>query len=560
MTQSPILADRDRYYSNTTADFRASLRDAAVRLLGTEADRIFATWAQIDPATLDLLLRTARDMNMQEEILALGLWRLAEGGHRPELDLDDDWGFVLFDAARETGLCDVAFLLYNWLREQKKGAANRLIDMAFLYANSGSTKDALELLKSAKPSYMRRQILLETQIERDALDAGVMLFTLLRDFPAATQKRLWKMRPAIGRTKVAMADERLLHFIIDTCHDEALPFILACAVDIGRTSDINRKVLTRILNDGLFWSAIIGQTPADARYRSMAELSAIYLRAGLSGVALAEDNHPSFEATGPLPHLTASSLMMRPSDEKVAVILCAYNAQDTIEHALRSICRQGHENLSIVVVDDCSPEPLRLDPAWFMGRDVSLHRNKTNLGPYLSRNIGIDLTDADVIGFHDADDWMHPDKISHQLSELDQTNAVAHYGAVIRIRPDGLITPENNGQFLGDGPITGIFRREAFIRAGRFANVRTRGDIEFRRRLTTLLGAEAVIRNTIPYVLALDWDSNSKQMTKKWSDWQKIRNFLNHSQDVLSLTKFMADPETLHEVINLTMPLSLRSA
>lgn len=560
MMQSPNLADRSRYYLNTTANFRASLRDAAARLLGTEADRLFATWDQFDPATLDLLLQTARDMNMQEEILSLGLWRLGEGGHRPEIDLDDDWSFVLFKAAQQTGFCDVASLMYNWLREQKKGAPDRLMDMASIYADSGLTKDALKLLKSAKPSDMRRQILLEAKIGSDALDAGVMLFTLLRDFPKATQKRLWKMRPAIGRTKAAMANERLLHLIIDTCHDEALPFILACAVDIGRTNDIDRRVLTRIRNDELFWSSIIGRTPADARYRSMAELSAIYLRAGLGGVALAEDNHPSFEAAGPLPHLTASSLIMRPSDEKVAVILCAYNAQDTIEHALRSVCRQGHENLSIVVVDDCSPEPLRLDPAWFMGRDVSLHRNKTNLGPYLSRNIGIDLTDADVIGFHDADDWMHPDKISHQLSELDQTNAIAHYGAVTRIRPDGLITPENNGRFLGDGPITGIFRREAFIRAGRFANVRTRGDIEFRRRLTTFLGTEAVISNAIPYVLALDWDSNSKQMTKKGSDWQKIRNFLNHSQNVLPLAKFVSDSEKLHEVINLTMPLSLRSA
>lgn len=544
--------------ANNFSEYRSELRDVASRLIGVRAEIIFNTWENTDLATLDLLLQTAKDMKMREEMLALGLWRISEGSRRPDLDLDVEWLATIFAAAREAGLAHAGIIIAKMLRQRQQNKLNfdrSLLDVAALHIEAGLINDALNILKGAPNSVQRQQLLLEVYIAQNAPEVGSLLGMLLRELPTPTRKRLWQMRPAIGRSKALTGDVRLLHFIIETCNEDALPFILACAMDAGHIENIERSLLERLPNDKPFWSAVIGRAPESARYWVLAELSSIFVAAGLGSVNF--DSQVS-AASNALQHLSATTSMLYPSSEKVDIVVCAYNAQDTIEYALKSVCSQSHKNLSVIVVDDCSPEPLRMNPDWFMGREVRLHRNETNLGPYLSRNAGIDLSDANVVGFHDADDWMHPDKITHQLSELDGTIAVAHYGAVVRMRPDGLITPENNGCFLGDGPITGVFRREAFNRAGRFASVRTRGDIEFRRRLESVLGAEAVMSSSIPYVLAVDWDSNSKKMTKTLSDWQKIRSFVNHSADMRPLANFLRDRGSLHSLINSTMPISQR--
>lgn len=215
-----------------------------------------------------------------------------------------------------------------------------------------------------------------------------------------------------------------------------------------------------------------------------------------------------------------------PSAPLVSVIMAAYNCQDTIDYALRSVAAQSYPNVEILVIDDCSPSPVVL-PQWARDRpDITLHRVPVNVGPYECRNVAIAMSRGEFIATHDADDWMHPQKIQRQVEALSGSSAVASYTRHIRLLSDGTPALENNGMFTGDGPITSMFRRPLFEALGGFMPVRTRGDMEFKARLVTRYRRTRVAHDDAVTLLALDsLNSNSKVYTKSSIDEINVSRF-----------------------------------
>ena len=84
---------------------------------------------------------------------------------------------------------------------------------------------------------------------------------------------------------------------------------------------------------------------------------------------------------------------------EVTVIIPAYNASQTISRAIASLMAQTIP-VEIVVVDDGSPEPLKID-------GVKVIRQK-NAGGYAARRRGLQEVKTPYFGFMDADDWIEP--------------------------------------------------------------------------------------------------------------------------------------------------------
>src|SRR5690606_41747501 len=124
------------------------------------------------------------------------------------------------------------------------------------------------------------------------------------------------------------------------------------------------------------------------------------------------------------------------------------------------------------------------------------------------------------------DDWMHPRKIQRQVEMFARSNAVASYTRHIRLLPDGTPALENNGMFMGDGPITSMFRRPLFDALGGFMPVRTRGDMEFKARLVARYRKTRVAHDEAVTLLALDSaTSNSKIYTSSAIDELNVSKF-----------------------------------
>jgi hypothetical protein len=112
------------------------------------------------------------------------------------------------------------------------------------------------------------------------------------------------------------------------------------------------------------------------------------------------------------------------------------------------------------------------------------------------------------------------------MEPFDRSEVVAVFATHIRFDRHGIIALENNGEIVGDGPVTLLCRRSVFSDIGEFEPVRTRGDIEFRDRMKCYYGSHRLARLEEVLVYALhDPTSNSHAMVESPEARRKLELF-----------------------------------
>src|SRR4051794_39417670 len=90
---------------------------------------------------------------------------------------------------------------------------------------------------------------------------------------------------------------------------------------------------------------------------------------------------------------------------KVSVVIPAYGRTATLPRAIDSVRAQRDVDVEILVVDDHSPEPLRLPEGAY--DDIRVLRTAENMGAGPARNHGVAEASHDIVAFLDADDeWL----------------------------------------------------------------------------------------------------------------------------------------------------------
>lgn len=200
---------------------------------------------------------------------------------------------------------------------------------------------------------------------------------------------------------------------------------------------------------------------------------------------------------------------------RISVIIAAFNAAETIGYAVRSVLAQSYPDVEVIVVDDASRDGTweKLTELRRMDDRLQVVRNRSNVGPYICRNIALGKSTGDYVAIHDADDYAHPQRFERQLQAFQRSDVVAVLARHLRLDKDGFIALENNGEIIGDGPVTLMCRRSLFEEIGEFRAVRTRGDIEFRDRMRYYYGSHRLVHLDDILVYALhDPRSNSHAM------------------------------------------------
>jgi glycosyltransferase involved in cell wall biosynthesis len=100
----------------------------------------------------------------------------------------------------------------------------------------------------------------------------------------------------------------------------------------------------------------------------------------------------------------------------VSIMMPCFNAEQTLPMALASLRAQSYENWEAVVVDDGSS-----DGTWdalhgFGEPRLRLERFDTNRGRGAARQKCLEMARGELLSFLDADDWLFPDKLSHQVA------------------------------------------------------------------------------------------------------------------------------------------------
>src|SRR6476469_8206972 len=100
-----------------------------------------------------------------------------------------------------------------------------------------------------------------------------------------------------------------------------------------------------------------------------------------------------------------------------------------LDAALESVLSQDPGPAAGVVVDDASPEPVRLDPA-YAHRCTLVRRG----GAPGARDPGLERLDTDRVALLDADDAWRPGKLAAQLEALGAHPEAAACFARVRVR------------------------------------------------------------------------------------------------------------------------------
>ncbi len=201
-------------------------------------------------------------------------------------------------------------------------------------------------------------------------------------------------------------------------------------------------------------------------------------------------------------NVLSAELARRPEAEcgdKVSVVITTYNPNlELLRLSIASILQQTYSNIEVLVVDDCSQIPSGNDIEEvcksFAEADVRYIRNRENVGQYISRNVAISQSSGDYIAIQDDDDVSHPERISTQVGELKNSHQVASFTKHIRFTDDGALSIDDprNLLALGDGPASLLFKKELLQLTGGFRDYRSRGDIDFRTRIESMLGSELI--------------------------------------------------------------------
>ena len=108
----------------------------------------------------------------------------------------------------------------------------------------------------------------------------------------------------------------------------------------------------------------------------------------------------------------------------VAVIIPSYKCSETLHRAISSIVKQTHPVEEILVIDDCSPDGVKIKAIAESFPRVKYIRNQTNMCLAGSRNVGLFATNCEIVAFMDADDESHPQRIEIQSKHLTPDSVV----------------------------------------------------------------------------------------------------------------------------------------
>ncbi|WP_135828647.1 glycosyltransferase family 2 protein [Halorussus halobius] len=138
----------------------------------------------------------------------------------------------------------------------------------------------------------------------------------------------------------------------------------------------------------------------------------------------------------------------------VSVVVPTYDRPDRVERAVASVAAQTYDRIEVLVVDDCSTNPVA--DVLCGDRDRTFERfevlrHDRNRGGSAARNTGIRASDGDYVALLDDDDRWEPEKVERQVELLDRREVgVVTTGAKVLDRNGQLLRASRHDGLPGD--------------------------------------------------------------------------------------------------------------
>ncbi|HEX7787607.1 MAG TPA: glycosyltransferase [Methylomirabilota bacterium] len=132
----------------------------------------------------------------------------------------------------------------------------------------------------------------------------------------------------------------------------------------------------------------------------------------------------------------APGLPPLPEYPKVSVVICAYNAEPTMEACLTSLQKLRYPAFEVIVVDDGSTDRTGAIADRFEGMHVIHQENK---GLSAARNVGIAASLGEIVAFTDSDCVVDPDWLHYLVATFLQTGRPAVGGPNLPPPEDSMV-------------------------------------------------------------------------------------------------------------------------
>jgi len=108
-------------------------------------------------------------------------------------------------------------------------------------------------------------------------------------------------------------------------------------------------------------------------------------------------------------------------DNKVSVIIPAFNRGKYIRQTVDSVLNQTYPNFELIVVDDGSTDDTRQILEEYGERiRIGEHPQRANRGQSASINLGLEYANGEYVAILDSDDYWEPDKLEAQVAYLEK--------------------------------------------------------------------------------------------------------------------------------------------
>lgn len=123
----------------------------------------------------------------------------------------------------------------------------------------------------------------------------------------------------------------------------------------------------------------------------------------------------------------------------VTIITPCYNSADFIIPTINSVLEQTYPNWELIVIDDCSKDNTCqiIEEFAKQQNNISLIKLEKNGGVANARNIGLEQAKGKYIAFLDSDDIWMKDKLTKQVTYMEEKGLPMTFCAYNRINEEG---------------------------------------------------------------------------------------------------------------------------
>lgn len=215
----------------------------------------------------------------------------------------------------------------------------------------------------------------------------------------------------------------------------------------------------------------------------------------------------------------------------VSVIVTAYNVAEYVGEALQSVFAQTFDDFEVIVVDDGSPDVVRLEQALRPFRDRITCIRQPNRGASAARNTGIRAAAAPLVAILDGDDVWEPGYLAAQVAAFERDRSLDLAFA--------------NALFFGEGSLVG---RDCMSLSP------VEGEMTFERvvaQQTNVIGFVVARREILLRAGLFDESLASSEDFELWARILKIGGRVGWTREVLARYRrhagsLSSDPEAIY--------------